>query len=153
MSSARMKQYVPLVQDFAGRVVMFHSAVAETLGLHATDLRALRLLGVEPMTAGALGEGLGLTGAATTALIDRLESAGYVLRERDGVDRRKVTIRAIPEKLSEVDHVYRRMGEKMSKLLSAYNPAEFAAIADFIKRTTQILVDETRRMTLQAHVK
>ena len=34
------------------------------------------------MTAGALGEGLRLTGAATTALIDRLEKAGYLTRPR-----------------------------------------------------------------------
>jgi DNA-binding MarR family transcriptional regulator len=143
MSSVRIKEYVPLAQEFAGRVILFHSAVAETLGLHATDLRALRLLAWRPMTAGALGEGLRLTGAATTALIDRLERAGYVVRERDTLDRRKVTIYATPEKLREVDEAYGGIQAKMSKLLSAYSEEEFSVIADYLKRTAQALADAT----------
>jgi DNA-binding MarR family transcriptional regulator len=149
MSSARMKLYVPLVQEFSGRVILFHSAVAQSLGLHATDLRALRLLGAEPMTAGALGEGLHLTGAATTALIDRLERTGYAVRRRDALDRRKVTIHAIPEKLREIDNAYQGMQARMSKLLSTYSATEFSAIADFLRQTTQVLADETAEISLE----
>jgi DNA-binding MarR family transcriptional regulator len=149
MSSARMKLYVPLVQEFSGRVILFHSAVAQSLGLHATDLRALRLLGAKPMTAGALGEGLHLTGAATTALIDRLERTGYAVRQRDALDRRKVTIHAIPEKLREIDNAYQGMQARMSKLLSTYSATEFSAIVDFMRRTTQVLADETADISLE----
>jgi DNA-binding MarR family transcriptional regulator len=141
-----MKQYIPLAQEFAGRVISFHSAVAESLGLHATDLRALRLLAARPMTAGALGEGLRLTGAATTALIDRLERTGYVVRERDAVDRRKVTIHATLEKLREVDEAYGGIQAKMSNVLSIYSAEEFSVIADFLKRAARALADETAKM-------
>ena len=44
------------------------------------------------MTAGELAGRLGLGAPATTALVDRLESAGHVRRDRDPHDRRKVTI-------------------------------------------------------------
>ncbi|MGB7436034.1 MAG: MarR family transcriptional regulator [Candidatus Acidiferrum sp.] len=149
MSSAQMKVYVPLVQAFAARVLTFHSVVAEKLGLHATDLRTLRLLSKQSMSAGELTEETGLTGAAVTALIDRLESAGYVLRERDTDDRRRVTVRALPEKLREVNRLYEGQGARMSKLLDKYSAKEFAVIADYLKQTTQVLAEEAKK--LQAH--
>ena len=45
-----------------------------------------------PVTAGELAGRLGLGAPATTGLVDRLENAGHVRRERDPNDRRKVTI-------------------------------------------------------------
>jgi DNA-binding MarR family transcriptional regulator len=141
-----MKIYVPLVQQFAARVVLFHSAVAERLGLHATDLKVLRLLGREPMSAGALADETGLTGAAVTALIDRLENAGYVRRERGAEDRRRVTVHGVPEKLREVNRLYEGQGARMSKLLAKYGAEEFDAIADFLKETTNVLIEEARKL-------
>jgi DNA-binding MarR family transcriptional regulator len=141
-----MGSYVPLVQAFAARVVLFHSAVAAKLGLHPTDLKCLRLLGKEPMSAGALGEQTGLTGAAVTALVDRLERAGYVVRERGRDDRRRVTVRAAPEKLREIDTLYAGQYARMSKLLARYTLEEFSAIASFLEQTTQVLVEETQKL-------
>src|SRR5271166_5645009 len=103
--SVRLQTYIPLVQEFAARVVFFHESVAQALALHATDVKALRLMRNEALTAGRLAELTGLTGASTTALVDRLESAGYVVRERNRADRRKVTIRALPSKVREIDQL------------------------------------------------
>ncbi len=82
MSRTCLNLYVPIAQAFSSNVISFHSAVAARLGLHVTDLTSLRLLEKGPLAAGELGEQLGLTGAAATALIDRLERAGYAVRER-----------------------------------------------------------------------
>ena len=136
-----MAAYVPLVQQFAARVVLFHTAVADRLGLHATDLKSLRLLGEEPLSAGDLGRRVGLSGPAVTALVDRLEAAGYVVRERDGDDRRRVTVRAVAAKVRQVDRLYDGQGARMAKLLSTYSDAEFAAITDFLGRTTRVLTE------------
>lgn len=63
--------------------------------LHATDIRALIHLldagrsGVAA-TPGWLGRQLGMNSAATTAVIDRLERAGHLRRERESEDRRRV---------------------------------------------------------------
>jgi DNA-binding MarR family transcriptional regulator len=146
MSNARLKTYVPLIQKFAARVVLFHSVVAEKLGLHATDIKGLRLLGEESMTAGALAEHICLTGAAVTALIDRLEKAGYVVRERDAYDRRRVTVHAVPEKLHELNALYESQSVSMSKLLSKYSAAEFSVIANFLEETTEIVAKETKKL-------
>jgi len=150
MSSSRMKLYIPLVQEFAARVVLFHSAVAARLGLNVTDLRGLRLLGKGAMSAGNLAEQTGLTGAAVTALIDRLENAGYVIRERGTDDRRRVTVHAVPEKLREVERLYEGQGVSMSKLLAKYSPEEFSVIADFLKHTTQVLAGEAKKLQKRA---
>ena len=146
MSISRMHVYVPLVQKFAARLVLFHSAVAAKLGLNATDLHCLRLLGDKSMSAGELSDEIGLTGAAVTALIDRLEGAGYVVRERGSSDRRRITVHANREKLSEIDGLYASQGSRMKKLLSQYSAEEFRMIADFLKQTTSVLIAEEKAL-------
>jgi DNA-binding MarR family transcriptional regulator len=141
-----MDRYLALVREFSARAVLFHETIAGLCGLHATDLKALRLLGEEEMTAGRLAEHTGLTGAAVTALVDRLEASGYVRRERDAADRRRVTIRAVPAKSRALDQLYARYSVEMSKLLARYDAKEFAVIADYLEKATQLLAEETARL-------
>ena len=147
MSSSRIEAYIPLVQRFASRSLAFHSAVAARLGIHATDLKSLQLLGDRWMTAGELGESVGLTAAAATLLVDRLEKAGFVVRHRSGSDRRRVEVHAVPEKLEEAQALYSAQSRRMAELLLKYTDAEFGVIADFLERTTEVLTEETERLT------
>ncbi len=143
-SSQRMETYVPLIQRFVSRAFLFHATVAEQLGLHASDLKALQLLGAEPLSPGEIGEKIGLTGASVTALIDRLEHAGYVARERGSQDRRRVTIRAVPEKLREIARLYAPHYRRMSKLLAKYSEGEFRAITDYLTHASVLLAVDDR---------
>ena len=143
MSRPRLEIYVPLVQQFSARVVFLHSKVAEVLGIHATDLKALRILGDQSMTSSALGEAIGLGGPAVTALVDRLESGGFVQRQRSATDRRQVFVRAVPERMEEIDRLYASHSERMGDLLDRYTEAEFAAITHFLEQTTEILKQES----------
>src|SRR2546427_10347158 len=69
--------------------VLFHAAVAERLGLSATDHKYADLIARQgPMTAGELADRAGLTTGAITGVLDRLEQAGGGRRERDPHDRR-----------------------------------------------------------------
>ena len=145
-SSPRMEQYVPLVREFAARIALFHEAAAHRLGLHATDVKALRLLSEKAMTAGALADQTGLTGAAVTALIDRLERLGYVVRERDKRDRRKVTVRAASTKIRELDRLYAGLSVDMAALLSKYEASQFAVIVDYIVKATAVLARQTTKL-------
>ena len=74
----------------------FDDEVGRRLGLNPTDLRCLDWLSETAMTAGELAEATGLSSAATTTLLDRLERKGFVQRERDTVDRRKVRVAMTP---------------------------------------------------------
>ncbi|BCK54945.1 MarR family transcriptional regulator [Nocardia wallacei] len=81
----------------ATRTVVFHSAVAARLGITVTDLSCLNLLRMRgPLTPGELADLLGIArGGAITTVVDRLERAGYVRRNRDARDRRRVRVEPV----------------------------------------------------------
>lgn len=78
----------------ASLTIVMTQAGAECLGINSTDLNCLNILGLNgASTPGGLAAATGLTSASITAAVDRLESKGYVRRERDAHDRRKVLLR------------------------------------------------------------
>ncbi|MGH3128797.1 MAG: MarR family transcriptional regulator [Gaiellaceae bacterium] len=65
--------------------------------MNRTDLRCLNIIENNgAMTAGRLAELSGLTTAAVTSVLDRLERAGYARRVRDQPDRRQVMVEVTP---------------------------------------------------------
>ena len=141
-----------LGREFSTAIVMFHEAVGGLMGLSAVERKCidvLRRLG--PVTAGTIGEHTGLTTGAVTGLMDRLEKAGYVRRERDPSDRRKVVVHLLPnEQLDRLlAQAFGPFGEDMAKIAARYTPAEHRAIGDWVAATTEALVANTHRiMTL-----
>ena len=135
-------------RELNSRVIMFHHAIGEHMGLSATEHKAadiLRRFG--PMTAGELAEQTSLTTGAVTGLVDRLERNGYVKREHDKRDRRRVIIRPIAEgRLDEVQDLFGPIKEAITDLLAQYDPREVAAIADFATKAAALLKEETKRM-------
>ncbi|HEU5379898.1 MAG TPA: MarR family transcriptional regulator [Ktedonobacteraceae bacterium] len=136
-----------LGRELSTAVVLFHQAVAERVGLSATDLKCLDLLDrMGPLTAGQLAELVGLTGGAITAMIDRLEAGGFVQRERDSTDRRRVFIKAAQ------DHALARFYEPLQQamreeLAERYSPEVLAMIEDFLRRTIHILRQQTQKLS------
>ena len=66
-------------REISTETILFHQAVAYTLGLHITDHKSLEILyRFGAMPAGRLAELTGFTTGAVTGIIDRLEKAGYV---------------------------------------------------------------------------
>ena len=120
--------------------ILFHQAVADRLGLHVTDLRCLNLLSLSgPLTAGELGQqtGLGTTGAVTR-MVDRLERAGYVHRELDPRDRRRVIIRPVPERLATLAPHYQGMATAWTDLLAGYSEHQLELFLDLFDRMHQM---------------
>jgi DNA-binding MarR family transcriptional regulator len=69
------------------------AAVADFLGVNRTDVLCLDILArLERVPAGRLAEETRLTTGAITAVLDRLERAGYVQRLADPSDRRRVLV-------------------------------------------------------------
>jgi DNA-binding MarR family transcriptional regulator len=79
----------------AGSVLqLLGAASAEKIGINVTDLNCLNILALGGrLTAGELARQTGLTTASITGVLDRLEEAGFVRRERDPGDRRRVIVR------------------------------------------------------------
>ncbi|MGR4865850.1 MarR family winged helix-turn-helix transcriptional regulator [Caulobacter sp. LARHSG274] len=83
---ARLKEISVLTRGIGKKI-------GETLGVNPTDMAALeQLLMNGPLTPGQLAAHLKVTTAAATQIVDRLERAGHVTRERKAGDRRKVFV-------------------------------------------------------------
>ncbi|RAL26383.1 MarR family winged helix-turn-helix transcriptional regulator [Thermoflavimicrobium daqui] len=123
------------------RVVLFHQALADRLGINITDHKCLGILHEEgAIPAGRLAELTGLTTGAITAVIDRLERAGFVCREKDPKDRRRVIIQPNMEKAkNEIQPLMEPMIQEMSQLMSSFNQQELEAISRYIDKTIHIL--------------
>src|SRR5437763_15469371 len=92
-----------LGRQLSSATIMFHQAVADHFGLNPTDHKCMDLLFTKgPMTAGELADVTGLTTGAITGVIDRLEGDGFVRREDDPNDRRRVIVRVVPRRQQEV---------------------------------------------------
>ena len=109
------------------------------------------------MTAGRLAELTGLTTGAITGVIDRLEKAGFVRRERDDSDRRKVFIVPVPERMMAMGRPYELVKRAMRKQSEAYSDAELELLVRYgtdsyrsmLQATTQLLgmLDEEKSAT------
>jgi DNA-binding MarR family transcriptional regulator len=102
-------------------------------GINRTDLRALDLIGqAGVISPTALAVALGMSTGATSAVLDRLEAAGYARREPDPGHRRRTLVRQTPraEKLGE-EIFGPVIGGTLSEA-SAYPDAALASIAQFL---------------------
>ena len=86
---------------------LFDERLGEFLGVNSTDGRCLDIIQrARRVSPGQLAIQSGLTTGAVTAVVDRLEAAGYVRRERDPVDRRKLWVEPTPHLNALVDTIF-----------------------------------------------
>jgi DNA-binding MarR family transcriptional regulator len=118
----------------------FDALAAAKLGISPSDLRCLDLVQASGgMTAGELANASGLTTGAVTAVIDRLERAGYMRRVRDGVDRRKVNVEVTPRHYEEAGKIWAPLMEDWLKTLSArFTAQELRTITEFLESATEL---------------
>jgi DNA-binding MarR family transcriptional regulator len=134
--------------ELSTAVILFHEAIGHRLGLSAADQRALGIIGGRgPMTAGTLAQLTGLSPAAVTGLIDRLEHGGHVTRSAHPDDRRSIVITAVSTPRAGIGEAFARLGAEMNALVSRYDARESAAILDYLQRTIAILREQTRRLS------
>lgn len=107
-------------------------AVATRFGINRTDLRHLDLLLDGPLSAGQLSERSGLSPAAMTALIDRLERKGYVRRVRDRADRRRIFVELTESARETAGALYGPRARDGAALLGGYTDDQLALMRDFL---------------------
>ena len=126
-------------RDHSDATVLFHSALAAELGLHPTDYKALGVVDrLGPMSAGELGRYTGLAAASVTNLIDRLEAKGYLRREPDPTDRRRVLLHADVTEVSE-NEFFASWQRSTARMWERYTDSELAVILDFLGDTAERL--------------
>jgi DNA-binding MarR family transcriptional regulator len=104
------------------------SAIAREHGLHAPDFRAVAFVkGTPDVTPRSLADYLALSLSATTAMIDRLVAAGYVLRTPNPEDGRSVYLEITPMGADTVEEARRLYVAAFEASVPAERLGELAA--------------------------
>jgi DNA-binding MarR family transcriptional regulator len=112
----------------------FDDVACEKLGINRTDLRCLNIVDNQgPMTAGRLAELSGLTTAAVTAVLDRIERAGYARRVRDQPDRRQVLVELTPLLAERGAAIWGPLGEEAMARLRRMSVEELNGVIEFFR--------------------
>ena len=116
-----------------GQVCLDEHVASQRLGLGGTDVRFLTLLDIHgPLTPGRLATLTGLTTGSVTGVIDRLERGGFVSRERDDADRRKVRVIPDPEATARLTAARHDPIDLLDDVLNGRDADELAVIARFL---------------------
>src|SRR5580698_4058659 len=128
-------EIVGQIRRFIAGTILFNQKVADRAGLHLTDMQCINLLELlGAVTPGKLAECTGLTTGGVTVLLDRLEKAGFVTRERNPNDRRSVLVRVNPKELKKVNALYTEINQQMEAFLTDTPAAELQAVVKFLTR-------------------
>jgi DNA-binding MarR family transcriptional regulator len=150
-SETREAQLRTLVQET--RQVLAESGLlfdrlAQARGLNVTDVQCQNILDYTgPIPAGKLAELAHLTTGAITNVVDRLEKRGYVRREKDPHDRRRVIIVPLEHGGTEF---FGFIQERFEEILASYSAQELATILRFLRQLHPLSAEAMRRLP-EAH--
>ena len=130
-----------LLRRLTVEVDTFSRGFAAAHALHPTDVRALVAMldaafAGEPLGPARLAEELGLTSAATTALLDRLERAGHAARRPHPTDRRRTIVEPTDHARQEGRQWF---GELNRDMLTALRDVDDADVATFLRVVDALL--------------
>jgi DNA-binding MarR family transcriptional regulator len=138
-----LQRFGNMGREMSGLTVLFHSRLAEQMGVSATDYKCLDIvMRVDwQLTAGQIAKMSGLSTGAVTGVIDRLEKRGFVRRVRDPHDRRKVLVEVTTVDEAKCDQLFAHLATGMADVLSHFSPRE----RQVIERYQRELLDRLRR--------
>ena len=137
------------LRQFNGLGGSFFRTAAARIEMAVTDVQVIDILDLTgPATAGRLADLTGLTTGAITRILDRLEEAELVHRERDPNDGRKVIVEIVRDKgkMNKVRSVLDSMGKVWSEEASHYNDEQLAFILKFLKQSNMLSRQELVRL-------
>ncbi len=141
-------EFAAAIRKTGSLMQLMGQIAADRIGINATDLNCLNILSFSgQMTSGELARATGLTTASITGVVDRLEQAGFVYRERDVQDRRRVVVHLAVEKaLGTVAPVFGPMVAAWQRLADRYTDEELRLIVGFYGEMEQVIRDHLIRL-------
>lgn len=139
------------IAEMLGRQFAVYSAhrlstLATHLEMPLNDLKALELImAFDSISTGQLAQVMGVSSGGATALIKRLETAGYVERGRHPLDRRIVVIRARPKCRVDMQCLPRLADDFTKRSATHYDMDQLETVQAFLARCARLLKDETKR--------
>jgi len=121
---------------------------ADRIGINATDLNCLNIVALTGhMTAGELARQTGLTTASITGVLDRLEEGGFVRRERDPHDRRRVIVNlGAGPGLREIGPTFGPLVKAWRATAAGYSDQELHLLLEFQRQLEEIMRAQLARL-------
>ncbi len=114
-------------------------AVARRASLTHNELRALEHLMDQPMGPGELGRVLGVSSAAASGIIDRLEARGHAQRASHASDGRRTSVTISPGGRTEVVGYLMPMFRELAALDASLGDEEREVVDRFLARAVRAL--------------
>jgi DNA-binding MarR family transcriptional regulator len=145
-----LKDLNEALRKVGAQSVLLSDAVSRLVGVNSTDLECLDLLLLSGgTTAGQLAAHCGLTTGAMTAVIDRLERAGFARRRRDLTDRRRVLVEALPRVVQEIGPLYRPLMRATESLHDQYDDKQLALVTEYLSRAFGLAAEHVNWLQTQ----
>jgi DNA-binding MarR family transcriptional regulator len=139
------KQVMMAARDNGISSVLFRNAIGRRLSLNVTDSACLSLLSIKGIsTPSELARYTGLTTGAATAMLDRLEKAGFIRRKPNTKDRRGVLIEINERYTEAAGPLVAGIQKAQTELIASYSDRELETIVDFLTRFTKNVNEHTR---------
>lgn len=115
--------------------------LAEKLGIGTIDINAMAFVGeVDGMTPKALGQLLNITTGSVTAMVDRLESKGFMIRKPNPADRRSVFLHLSPAGTHAMQWATEHFAEAAAAVLEGASQESITDVAGFLEGIGQRLL-------------
>lgn len=116
--------------------------LARRLRLRSMDYAAMShvMAAQQPLGPLELSHRLGISSGSTTELVDRLEQAGHLERQRDPQDRRRVSLHPTPRAMTQILTEVQSLSTALDALGEEFSHEEQAAIARYLRGARDILL-------------
>lgn len=146
-------QLVRLLQEFTQASDRFVDTTSSDNSMHRSDLNALSVImrheqAGQPPTASMLGRELHLSAPATSALVNRLERSGHVVRQRSEDDRRVVRISVTDHAASEGRRMFGPLARALLQAIDGYTEADIALISRFMADASRAVDDAAKKLDM-----
>lgn len=139
------------LRDWATAFGELNQHMAAWTGLATADASALRHVvwaaqDDQPLSPALLARRVGMTSAAITVLLDRLERAALVERRRDQADRRRVTLHPTSAAIAQVQEFTSAAGAEIATTLRTLETADLQAATTVLATLTNAVTQASGRL-------
>jgi len=134
-------------REYSVGTVLFHQTVGQLLGVNVTDMKCLDIITLKGSASPTeLAEHTGLSTGATTAMLDRLENAGLVVRRPHPTDRRGTIVVLSKEAIRKLPAMFASLAKAMDALVSTYSERELKVLDDFFAKVSVLWKEEREKL-------
>lgn len=137
-TSQRHRAALESIKTLSDRLLRLDAHLRDLAGVNPTDFAAVQLLADEgPQSMGAIAAHLGVSSAAATAVVDRLERSGHAVRTPAPDDRRRVVVTQTESSRALMASVLARIVERFDESLGSFDDA----VLDGIRQLMTVYIE------------